>query len=482
MGYRNGTDRQQLTLMPMCIDDYIPEDHICRVIHAFTEQLNMIKLEFKYAECKETGSPPYNPRMMLNLYLYGYMNRTRSSRRLHAETTRNIEVMWLMEGLTPDDRTICNFRKDNGKALKEAFRAFNKMLRNLGLFGGEVTATDGSKFRADNSRNNNHNPTNLGHKISRVEAKISEYLKALDENDAKETDDESPSAEQLKAALKQLNERKGHYDALLARLETETEISTVDPDSRLMRQSGDGRALDVCYNVQTIVDAKHCLIADFDVTNCSNDLGNLENMTTGAMEVMDVETLTNLADKGFYDGQDIEKCEKNGVICLVAKQKPGGTKKSEEFTKDKFKYDSENNCYICPGGQTLPYKHTRKRGTIEFGVYMNAKACAECPLRAECTTAKRREIERASHQDTLDIVDERTQKNKELYRKRREIVEHPFGTIKAVWGYKQFLCRTLPKVKAETALACFAYNLRRVINIFKENGRNLVTVIGEMST
>jgi len=479
MSYKVGIEKQQLT-MPICLDDYIPEEHICRVIKAFTEQLDMIKLAFKYAKSKDTGCRPFDPRMMLDLYIYGYMHRVRSSRRLNAETHRNVEVMWLMDGLTPDDKTIANFRKDNAKAIREVFREFNKMCRMLGLFGGEVAATDGSKFRANNSHKNNHNKTTVDRELSRIDKKISEYLNALDEADAEEADEIKPTAEQIREALEKLGERKTEYEGFLERLETESEISTIDPDARLMRQGGDGRALHVCYNVQTIVDDKHHLIIDFDVTDRSDDKGNLENMSQRAKDVMGTDTLINLADKGYYDGEDIAKCEGNGVTCLVAKPKAGGAEVKEQgFKREDFVYDKGNDCYICPCQNNLKYMRNQNHSDgKEYRVYSNYPACGKCPQRSECTKSKYRKILRLPYQDTLDIVDERTRMLKALYRKRQEIVEHPFGTIKAVWGYKQFLCRTKPKVTAETALAFLAYNLRRVMSIFMEKGENLTVMMG----
>lgn len=475
MSYKVGKDKDQLSFMPASLDEYVPEDHMCRVICAFTGRLDMRALGYKYAESKGVGCRPFDPRMMLNLYIYGYLNRIRSSRRLEAETRRNVEVMWLMDGLTPDDKTICNFRKDNAKALRETFREFSRMCRELGLYGGEVAATDGTKFRADNSRKNNHNKTTVERELSRIDKKISEYLNALDQADASDAQEEAePTAEQIREALKKLHERKETYEGFLARIETEGEISAVDPDARLMRQNGDGRKLDVCYNVQTVVDSKHHLIVDFETTNQPDDKGNLENMSDRAMEVMETETLTNLADKGFYDGEDIAACEEKGVSCLVAKPRPGGAKKSEGFSRDNFLYDREKDCYLCPCKNQLRFMRPQKHSDgKEYRVYANYPACNNCPKKSACTKSGYRQIFRSAYQDTMDIVDERTRRNKELYRKRQEIVEHPFGTIKAVWGYKQFLCRTKPKVTAETAMAYLAYNMRRVINIFKENGENL---------
>ena len=479
MSYKVGTDKQQLTFMPKSLDEYVSEEHICRVICAFTKQLDMVSMGFKYAESKDVGNRPFDPRMMLDLYIYGYLHRVRSSRRLEAETQRNVEVMWLMEGLTPDDKTISNFRKDNGKALREAFRAFNRMCKKLDLFGGELAATDGSKFRANNSRKNNHNKTTVERELSRIEKHISEYLNALEENDAAEAADDRLTSEEINELLKKLNERKEKFEVFAERLETESEISTVDLDSRLMHSNGDARKLDVCYNVQTIVDDKHHLIADFDVTNQADDKGQLQNMSERAKDVMEVETLTNLADKGYYDGEDIARCEENGVTCMVAKPAPGGVKKADGFTHDDFSYDRENDCYICPCQNILKFMRMQKHSNgKEYRVYANYSACGKCPRKSECTKGKYRQIMRLPYQDILDAVDERTKNNKEFYRKRQEIVEHPFGTIKAVWGYKQFLCRTKPKVTAETAMACLAYNLRRVFNIYGGNVDKLIAAMG----
>lgn len=478
MGYKEGADKQQLTFMPACLDDYVPDDHICRVICAFTKQFDMVEQGYKYADCKGTGCRPYDPRMMLNLYIYGYLNRVRSSRRLQAETTRNVEVMWLMGGLTPDDKTICNFRKDNAQALRKTFRAFVRIFRELGLYGGELEATDGTKFRANNSRKNNHNETTVERELSRLDKKISEYMNALEKADREEEGEKSPTADEIKTALDKLNQRKVKFEELLSLIGTEGEVSTVDPDSRLMHSGGDARPLDVNYNVQTIVDAKNKLIVDFDVSGRADDKGNLKDMSDKAKEALVVETIVNLADMGYYDGEDIVACEENGVICLVAKPKPGGDVKSEGFSRGSFLYDRENDCYICPCKNKMNYMRTQKNSNEkEYRIYANYSACGRCPKRSECTKSRHREIYRSLYQDTLDIVDERTRNNRALYRKRQEIVEHPFGTIKWVWGFKYFLCRTKPKVTAETALAYSAYNLRRVINIFKANNKDLREVL-----
>jgi len=478
MSYKVGKTRTEITFLPACLDDYVPENHICRVIHAFVTMLDIAALGFKNATIKSLGNRPYDPRTMLMLYIYGYLNRIRSSRRLEAEAKRNVEVMWLMGNLTPDDKTICNFRTDNTKALKAVFKEFVKMCRGLELYGGETAATDGTKFRANNSRKNNHNTITVERELSRIDKQISEYMNALDAADAAEAHEKALDPVKLKETLVQLQKRKEKFEGYKESLKTKSEISTVDSDARLMKSGGDARALDVCYNVQTVTDDKYGLIVDFEVTNQSNDKGQLHNMSIKAKEALNVDKLINLADKGFYDGEDISACEQDGITCLVAKPKAGGDKKEEGFTHEDFKYDRENNCYVCPCLQRLKFMRLHKHNNGKYyNLYANYSACGKCPQKSKCTKTKNREILRSMYQDTLDIVDERTRNNKALYRKRQEIVEHPFGTVKAVWGYKQFLCRTEPKVTAETALAYLAYNFRRVINIFAEKNLDLTAAI-----
>ncbi|MCL2319902.1 MAG: IS1182 family transposase [Treponema sp.] len=471
MGYKVGIDRKQLTLIPVSIDDYIPEGHICRVIDAFTRQLDLCELNFKYAEKKKQGCRPYDPQKMLNLYIYGYLHRTRSSRRLEAETKRNLEVMWLMEGLTPDDKTICNFRRDNSTVLKGVFEEYVQMSRKLGLYGEEEEVADGTMVRANNSLDNHFNETVVKNELGRIEKKVEEYMELLEKGDKEDGGKKEVEEEKIKEALVVLKERKEAYEALKGRLEEEKEISTVDPDARMVRTGGDGRELNVGYNVQTVVDSKYHMIADFEVTNNSSDTGNLPRMMEKVKEVLEVEELRCLADKGYYDGEDIAACEANGISCLVAKRKPGGDVKAAEFSKDNFRYDAAGDRYVCPCGKNLEFKQeTKKNGGKDYRRYANYEACAGCERRSECTKYKYREMWRLTCQDVLDVVDERMKANKEQYRKRHEVVEHVFGTVKSVWGYRQYLCRRLPKVTAETALAYLAYNIRRTVNIFKESG------------
>jgi len=468
MRYKEGFNKQQTTLMPKCLDEYIPQDHICRVIHAFTQNLDMNKLDYKYAQPNQTGNKPYDPKMMLKLYLYGYLHRIRSSRRLQAETTKNLEVMWLLNELTPDDKTIANFRSDNATALKQTFRIFTLMINGFDLYSKELVATDGTKFRANNSRKNNHNPTTLKTKLAHIDKQIQEHLNTIEKNDQQEEKEEKNqlNTEQRQELLKKLYDKKVDFEKLLTQAEKEGEISTVDPDARLMHSGGDARPLDVCYNTITTTDAKHKLIVDFKVTNQPNDLGSLHTMSEKAKEVMGVETLTNLADKGFYDGADVMACEQAGIKCLVAKPQTSGPKKVVEFSRESFIYDAVLDCYVCPCENQLSFRRMEKHRGVMCRVYENYAACRACYRRLECTKCSFRRIVRSPYQDTLDVVEVRTKNGRVLYRCRSAIVEHPFGVVKAVWGFKQFLCRGLVKVTGEVSLAFLAYNFRRVFNIF----------------
>jgi hypothetical protein len=352
------------------------------------------------------------------------------------------------------------------------------MWRELGLYGGGEEATDGTKFRANNSRKNNHNKTTVEKELTRIEKRIGEYLAALEQGDKEEQGERELSAEAIRGALERLRERKEKYEGLKERVEKEGEVSTIDADAKLMRSGGDARELDVCYNVQTVVDGKHHLIVDFEIADRSDDKGNLFTMSEKAKEILGVQKITNLADKGYYDGEDIAACEAAGVTCLVAKPKPGGVKKEEGFRRGDFEYDGEHDCYTCPCKNQMGYMRNQKHSDGKvYRIYANYAACNKCPKKDKCTQGEYRQILRPLYQDAVDIVDERTRRNKTLYRKRQEIVEHPFGTIKAVWGYKPFLCRTKEKVRAEVSLAYLAYNLRRVINIFAEKKENPAAVL-----
>jgi transposase len=469
----------------MCLDDYVGAESICRVIAAFIERLDMMALGFKYAETKDIGRPAYDPAKMLMLYLYGYLNRIRSSRRLEAETMRNVEVMWLMENLTPDDKTICNFRKDNAAALKKVFREFSLWCNEQELYGKELVGVDGTKVRANSSRRNIHTRKGTEKELATVEKKISEYIKALEENDIAEANEARLSPETITEILKRLSEKKDMLQDWLKQIEANggKEISTIDPDAHLMHQGGDGRNLDACYNVQTVADEKHKLIVDFEASTCPDDKGALPKMTESAKEIMGVDEISAVADKGYYDGEDIEQCEKNGTICYVPKIESYAHAPDAGYDRKHFKYNAEKDCYICPEGMELPFRKVQKGNTVKSAdrIYYNTKACKSCPHRELCTIAKQdgRTISRNPYQDSLDINNARmmTDEGRQTYRERKKIIEHPFGTTKHIWGYRQFLSRGQEKTTAEQSLTFLAYNFRRVFNIFKNDGKNMLEMM-----
>ena len=483
MRYIQGEDCGQTTFVPICLDDYITEDSICRVIAAYVENLDIAGLGFKYAETRNTGRPPYNPILMLMLYLYGYLNRIRSSRRLEAEARRNIEVMWLLGNLTPDDKTICNFRKDNAKALKKVFREFSLWCNQQGLYGKELVGVDGSKTRANCSRHNIYTQKKVEKEVASVEQKIDEYMKALEDNDAAEASEETLSKETIQEILNRFNEKKETLKEQLIKIEANggKEISTVDPDAHIMHQGGDGRSLDACYNVQAVVDAKHKLIVDFDVSTCPDDKGALPKMTESAKEIMGIEEISVVADKGYYDGEDIEQCEENGTTCYVPKLKDTAHLPDRNYDRSHFRYNKEADCYTCPEGEKFMFTGNNKRGNrVVDKLYTNPKACRNCKNHDLCTINKQgRKLYREPHQGALDTVNARmlTDEARQTFRERKKLVEHPFGTTKSIWGYRQFLCRGQEKTTAEQSLTFLAYNFRRVFNIFKKNGDNLMTAM-----
>ena len=479
MKYKSGEDRNQLTIEPKCLDDYISRDNICRVIMAFVNSLDLTSMGFKYAVTKGNGRPPYNPATLLMLYIYGYLNRIRSSRRLEAETHRNVEVMWLTEKLTPDDKTICNFRKDNAKALKKVFRQFSLWCNEQNLFGRELVGVDGSKFRANANSASIYTKKGTTKQLAEVEKKISEYMNELEKNDEAEANDAKPDSARISEILEHLNNKKEGLQEWLKKIEANdgNEISAIDPDAAIMHTNGDGRNLDACYNVQSVVDEKHKLIVDFEVTTCPDDKGALVTMTESAKEIMGVEEIAVAADKGYYDGEDIGKCESNGTTCYIPKHKDYVHAPDPGYNRSKFQYDKETDCYICPEGQQLHFKRINKyKNGKTSRLYENPKACKNCTNRELCTVNKSgRTLLRSSNQDALDIVNTRMQTDeaRQLFRERKKIAEHPFGTTKAIWGFKQFLCRGREKTNGEMSLAFLAYNLRRVFNIFKGNGESM---------
>jgi len=473
MAYIRGEDRAQIVLFTDSLDELLPQDHYVRAIDVFVNSLDMVKLGFTKAEPAGIGRYPYDPRDLLKLYIYGYLNGIRSSRKLETEAGRNIELMWLLCRLKPDFKTIADFRRDNKEAIQEVFRLFNTLCLQWGLYSQELIAVDGSKFRANNSKRKNFTPKKVKRHLEYLDKRIEEYMEALDQSD--EAEDKLPVAdtELIKQKIAEYQERKQNYEKMLEQMETQgiTEISTTDPDARMMAVNNNG--VDVCYNVQVAVDAKHSLVIDCDVINNPSDHGQLSTMGKRARRVLRMKNrrLKVLADKGYYSTKELIKCEKSKLTVYVAQQKYS-SRKEKEFEMENFKYDASEDVYYCPAGQKLyPSGSPRVENGVEYVKYKNSRACKECELKDKCTKRSNgRVIFRNANQELLDRIDRRLKNNKELYQKRQMIVEHPFGTVKRQWGFTYFLTRGLKSVKTEAFLMFLAYNMKRVLNILGVQG------------
>jgi transposase len=465
MPYIAGSDRSAVLLFPEAIDDYITAENPVRFIDAFVSSLDLLELGFTRAEPAQTGRPAYSPALLLRLYIYGYLNRVRSSRLLEREATRNLELIWLLRKLTPDFKTIADFRKDNLSALKSVCREFTLLCKRLELFGGELIAVDGSKFKAVNNRKRNFNQKRLERGIRQIEQKIDSYLKEMDEADREEPEVKTPSAEELQKKIEQLKERKEKYEGLQQQLQEsgEKQVSLTDPDSRAM-VTGHGHT-DVCYNVQTVVDSKHKLIVEHEVTNDVTDQGHLSEMAVRAKETLLVEQMEVVADMGYFDGAEVKKCVEAGITPYIAKPETSANKKQGLFTKEEFRYEKQRDCYICPQGEELNFRFE----TTELGRrirYYATVRCRECPLKEKCTRNKGgRRITRWISEHLLEEMAERVKQNREKMKLRQQIVEHPYGTMKRAMVSGYFLLRGLKKVAAEMSLTVLCYNLKRVLNI-----------------
>lgn len=465
MGYISGADRSKVLLFPEVLDDYITEDNPVRFIDAFVSGLDLADLGFTRAEPAATGRPAYDPADLLKLYIYGYLNRVRSSRLLERETQRNVEVMWLLSKLTPDFKTIADFRKDNLAAIKLVCREFTLLCKKLELFGGELVAIDGSKFRAVNSRKRNFNPAKLARIIKSIDERIAAYLAETEQQDASEPAVAKPSVEELQAKINRLKERRQAHQSLAEELKQsgEQEVSLTDPDSRLMSV---GQGLDVCYNVQTVVDSKHKLIVHHEVTNQPDDHEHLVPMAVAAKQALEVERVEVVADKGYYSGEEVKKCEDQGIVTYIPKPHVSPKLKKELFTKDDFRYDAATDTYTCPEGAQLTHRFTtgERKGTMQR--YYRTTACKSCAVRSRCTENKRgRTIKRLIDEAALERMAKRLRGSPGKMKLRSSLVEHPFGTMKRGMNQGYFLMKGLAKVGAEIGLTVLSYNIKRVLNI-----------------
>jgi transposase len=459
-------DRSQATLFPERLDEYIAEDNPVRFIDAFVDGLNLVDLKFKGAIPRETGRPGYHPRTLLKLYIYGYINRVQSSRRLERETQRNVEVMWLVGRLQPDFKTIADFRKDNGKGIQQTCREFVKICRMMDMFRESLVAIDGSKFKAVNSKQKNDTRASMKRRIARTEKHIEDYLNRLDSVDSDHTDIDEQKEPELKEKLEALQahliELKQREEQVLAH--PDKQLSETDPDSRLMKQSTVGSL--VGYNVQTAVDTKNKLIVTHQVTNSPVDRGQLLPIARLAQEALNREDLCVLADRGYYKGSDIKSCVDEGMTTLVPKPLTSGSGANGFFPRSAFKYDADKNEYRCPADQILTYRHSSVEKELKMDTYyVSSLICRDCELKAQCTVGVNRRMRRWEHEDVLEKMEEKLQQYPEAMTVRASTVEHPFGTIKLWTGSRHFLMKKLHNVRTEMSLNVLAYNLRRMISI-----------------
>jgi transposase len=461
-----GADRGQSTLLPECLDDFIDESNPVRVIDVFVDSLDLAETGFDGVDPAATGRPAYHPSVLLKLYIYGYLNRVQSSRRLEREAGRNVEVMWLLGRLAPDHKTIADFRKDNGAGLRRVCARFVELCREMELLTTASVAIDGSKFKAVNNRDKNFTRAKVERRRAQLEESVARYLSQLDTADRQEpTEALAVKVTRLKEKLTKLKEEMGklavYEKQMLA--SPDQQISLTDPDSRSMATSGRGSGV-VGYNVQVAVDTEHHLIVTHEVTNSGSDRAQLANIAEQAKAVLKTERLDAVADRGYFSSSEILACHEAGITVTLPKPLTSGAKSEGRFGKQDFAYLPEEDVYRCPAGEKLTYRYTNEEDGRRLRHYWTT-ACRYCPLKSQCAKANERRIKRWEHEHLLEAVQERLDANPQAMRQRRETVEHSFGTIKARMGATHFLTKTLPKVAVEMALSVLAYNLTRVMNI-----------------
>src|SRR6266480_4003201 len=461
-GFVEGIDRSQSTFFPAMLDDYVAEDNLVRAVDAFVEGLELGKLGFGRVAPLEKGRPSYHPATLLKIYIYGYLNRVSSSRRLERECQRNIELVWLTGQLAPDFKTIADFRKDYGKAIREVCRSFVALCRELDLLSVASVAIDGSKFKAVNARDKNFTEAKMRRRLERIDESIARYMAQLETADRH--GDAVPEAKvvRLKDKIAKLKEEIVRLNAINAEMmkSEDKQISLTDPDARSMATSGKDTGI-VGYNVQTAVDTKNHLIVACEVTNVGTDRHQLSNIVEQARTEMGVETLDAVADRGYYESEEIKACEEAGITVTLPKPMTSNAKAEGRFGKQDFRYVADEDVYVCPAGEKLAYSFTTQDKGMVLRRYRTA-ACHSCAIKNSCTKGKERLISRWEHEHIIEAVQRRLDEHPEKMRQRRETVEHPFGTIKARMGATHFLMKTLPRVAAEMALHVLAYNLTRV--------------------
>ena len=463
-----GEDRTQGILLPELLDDYVADINPVRVVDVFVDELDLGKLGFAGVDPAATGRPSYHPAVLLKIYIYGYLNRIQSGRRLETETQRNVELMWLTGRLRPDFKTITDFRKDNGKAIRGVCRQFVVLCRQLGLLSEALVAIDGAKFKAVNNRDRNFTSAKLQRRMQEIEASIDRYLAALDTADRQESSVARVKTERLQDKIAALKARMQELKAIEIQLNAtpDKQISLTDPDARSMKTRGTGI---VGYNVQTAVDAKHHLIVAHEVTNVGVDRSELSSMAKQARSAMGSKELTAVADRGYFKGEEILACEQAGITAIVPKPLTSNSKAEGRFGKQDFVYVADDDEYRCPAGQRLIKRFATVENGMTLYVYWSS-ACQGCAIKAQCTSGTQRRVRRWEHEAVLEAMQVRLDHAPEMMRIRRQTAEHPFGTIKAWMGATHFLTKTLHRVSTEMSLHVLAYNVKRVMKLLGIGG------------
>ena len=463
-GFIEGEDRRQATLFPERLDDYIAEDSAVRVIDVFVDDLDLSGLGFK-TEPSDTGRPAYHPATLLKLYVYGYLNRVQSSRRLEREAQRNVELMWLTGRLAPDFKTIADFRKNNGEAIRLVCREFVMLCRKLKLFTAAFVAIDGSKFKAVNNRDRNFTKAKMRRRLQQIDESIERYLGQIASADRQEAEIAEPKTKRLEDKIKALKKEMARLKKLEVRMlaAPDEQISLTDPDARSMATSGRGTGM-VGYNVQTAVDTRHHLIVAHEVTNLGYDRTQLYPMSKQAKEVIGVAQLEVVADRGYFKGEEILACDKAGITTYLPKPQTSANWAKGRFSKRDFIYVAEDDEYQCPAGERLIWRFQAEENGLTVHKYWSS-ACPRCAIKSQCTPSPYRRVTRWEHEAVLEAVEARLDKEPERMRVRRQTAEHPFGTLKAWMGYTHFKMKTLQHVGTEMSLHVLAYNLKRVMNI-----------------
>ena len=462
--FRAGENRYQSTLFPERLEDFVSEDNAVRVIDVFIDELDLSGLGFQ-AEPSDLGSPAYHPGALLKIYIYGYLNRIHSSRRLEGEAYRNVELMWLIERLTPSYKTISDFRKGHGEAIRLVSREFVLLCRKLDLFTEAFVAIDGSKFKAVNNRDRNLTKAKLKRRIEQIDESIERYLTEMVSTDRQETAVSEKKSQRLQDKIETLKGEVKRLKKLGVRMfeAPDRQISETDPDARSMATSGRGTGM-VGYNVQAVVETGHHLIVAHEVTDQGHDRRQLSNMASQAQEAMGTQDLEVVADRGYYNGDELNACEQAGITTYLPRPRTSNNQAKGQFGKQDFIYKAQDDEYECPAGKRLIYRTTTEEAGKTIHRYWSS-ACSQCSIKSQCTTGVQRRVSRYAHEAVLDAIQDRLDREPERMRVRRETVEHPFGTIKTWMGSGHFLTRTLKHVSTEMSLHVLAYNMKRVMNI-----------------